>query len=147
MLQCVTLCYMCVNIVVCHCYDVFETQLDAVTLLQNIMMLQAVTMSQIVTHVTLLQREPSLCHWPVFSVPGMPMPAQHCSHCASPEPELGADVDTSQNPVSDSAPGHCCSLRDAENNTKQTPETLSWPSQRLHTREEGAKQSNSPIVR
>ena len=44
MLQCVTLCYMCVNIVVCHCYDVFETQLDAVTLQQNIM-LQAVTMS------------------------------------------------------------------------------------------------------
>ena len=45
MLQCVTLCYMCVNIVVCHCYDVFETQLDAVTLQQNIMMLQSVTMS------------------------------------------------------------------------------------------------------
>ena len=36
---------MCVNIEVCHCYDVFETQLDAVTLQQNIMMLQAVTMS------------------------------------------------------------------------------------------------------
>ena len=44
MLQCVTLCYMCVNIVVCHCYDLFETQLDAVTLQQNIM-LQSVTMS------------------------------------------------------------------------------------------------------
>ena len=136
---------MCVNIVVCHCYDVFETQVDAVTLQQNIMMFQAVTMSQIVTHVTLLQSEPS--HWPLFSVPGMSMPAQHWSHCASPEPELGADVDTSQNPVSDSAPGHCCTLRDAENNTKQTPETLSWPSQRLFTREEQAKQSNSPIVR
>ena len=44
-MQCVTLCYMCVNIVVCHCYDVFETQLDAVTLQQNIKMFQAVTMS------------------------------------------------------------------------------------------------------
>ena len=93
-------------------------------------------------YVTLLQQEPSHCHWPLFSVPGMPMPAQHCSHCASPEPELGADLDTSQNPVSDSPPGHCCTLRDAENNTKQTPETLSWPTQRLHTREEWAKQSN-----
>ena len=72
------MCYMCVNIVVCHCYDVFETQVDAVTLQQNIMMFQAVTMSQIVTHVTLLQKELALhCHWPLFSVPGMSMPAQH----------------------------------------------------------------------
>ena len=45
---------MCVNIVVCHCYDVFETQLDAVTLQQNIMY---VTSSH---NVTLLQKELSL---------------------------------------------------------------------------------------